>query len=188
MLFAPRLECLDTRRLRDIGWPMFGIRPYALIVDREEASRARMAALLRDSGFVVAAFRDGRAALAARPVDIAIIARDFCGAEDGLVGVRQMRDGEPRTKLLFAGSAAALPAAPGPCSGHAVTQPFDKRRFLSAVFELLARDAGAADQREAAEFGLMAARLACLRSRRARFGGDADCDPASEAGRFEATG
>jgi DNA-binding response OmpR family regulator len=177
--------------LRDIGWPMFGIRPYALIVDGEETSRARMAALLRESGFVVAAFRDGRAALsafAARTVDIAIIARDIRATEEGLAVVLRICDCAPHTKLLFAGPAEALPAATGPCSGHAVTQPFDKRRFLSAVFELLARDAGAADQREAAEFGLMAARLACLHSQRARFGGDIDGHPASEAGGFEAIG
>jgi DNA-binding response OmpR family regulator len=160
---------------------MFGIRPYALIVDREETSRARMTALLRESGFVVAAFRDGWAALsalAARPVDIAIIAQDVCETEGGLIVVRQMRDCEPHTKVLFVGSTKALPAVSGPCSGHAVTRPFDKRRFLSAVFDLLARDTSAAEQREAAEFGLMAARRACLRSRRARFGGEVADHPA----------
>ena len=160
---------------------MFGHRPYALIIDRQDASRARMAALLRESGFAVAAFRDGRAALsvlAARPVDIAIIARDVGETADGLIVVRQIRDGEPRTKVLFVGPATALPVASGPCGGHAVTRPFDKRRFLSAVFELLARDTSAAEQREAAEFGLMAARLACLRNRQARFGGEVADHPA----------
>lgn len=152
---------------------MFRIRPHALIVDREDASRVRMTSLLRENGFVVAAFRDGRAALGAltaRPVCIAVIARDVRETEDGLILLRRLRDRESHTKVLFAGSAAVLPAAPGPCGGPAVTQTFDKRRFLSAVFELLARDTSAADQRVAAEFGLMAARLACLQSRRVEGG------------------
>ncbi len=157
--------------------------PYALIVDRDDASRGRMVALLRESGFVVAAFRDGRAALSAvavRPVDIAVVAGEVCEGEDALALARQIRDGQPETKVLFAGSAEALPAASEARSGHAVTRPFDKRRFLSAAFELLARGGSIAAQREAAELGLMAARLACLRSRLAGFGSAADGHPLHE--------
>jgi len=147
---------------------MFDTRPYALIVDRDEESRARITAALRESGFVVAAFRDSRgalAALAARPVDIAVIAGQFAEGEDALAAARQMRHCQPGGKMLFAGTADALPPAPGPNSGHAVTRPFDKRRLLSAVLELLARDGDVALRRDEAELGLMAARLACLRSR-----------------------
>ncbi|HWB49797.1 MAG TPA: hypothetical protein VG651_11860 [Stellaceae bacterium] len=147
---------------------MFGTRPHALIVEPDEQGRARMAALLRDSGFVVAAFRAERgalAALAARPADMAVIAGELAEGEDALATACRLRRCRPETKLLFCGAAAALPASPGPGSGHAVTRPFDKRRFLSAVFELLARGDRATERRDEAELGLMAARLACLRSR-----------------------
>ena len=148
---------------------MFDTRPYALIIDRDEESRARMTALLREAGFVVAAFREGRgalSALAARPVDIAVIVGQFAEGEDALAVARQMRHCRPGCKILFAGAADCLPAAPGAGSGLAVTAPFDKRRFLSAVFELLARGDNSRDRRDEAELGLMAARLACLRSQR----------------------
>jgi DNA-binding NtrC family response regulator len=151
---------------------MLDTRPYALIIDRDEESRARMTALLRESGFVVAAFRESRgalSALAARAVDIAIIAGQFAEGEDALAAARQMRHCRPGCKILFAGAADALPAAPGAGSGLAVTTPFDKRRFLSAVFELLARGSNSRDRRDEAELGLMAARFACLRNQRGGF-------------------
>jgi DNA-binding response OmpR family regulator len=153
---------------------MFDTRPYALIVDRDEEGRARMTALLRETGFVVAAFREGRSALAAiatHQVDIAVIAGQLPEGEDALAVARQMRHCRPGCKVLFAGAADAMPASPGPASGHAVTRPFDKRRFLSAVFELLARDGKSAQRRDEAEFGLMTARLACLNSRLAGIAG-----------------
>jgi DNA-binding response OmpR family regulator len=151
---------------------MFDTRPYALIVDRDEDSRARIAALLRESGFVVAAFHDGRgalAALAARPVDIAIVAGEAADGEDALAVAERLRHCRPGCRVLFAGPADAMPASPGADSGHAVTRPFDKRRLLSAVFELLARGNDAAERRDEAERGLMAARLACLRRRQSGF-------------------
>jgi DNA-binding response OmpR family regulator len=149
---------------------MLDTRPYALLVDRDEEGRARITALLRESGFVVAAFRENRgalAALAARSADVVIIAGQFAEGEDALVVARQVRHYRPASKVLFAGAADALPAEPGRNSGLAVTRPFDKRRLLSAVFELLARDGNAAARHDEAELGLMAARLACLRSRQA---------------------
>jgi DNA-binding response OmpR family regulator len=148
---------------------MFDTRPHALLVEPDDEIRARAAALLRESGFVVAAFGESPAALAAlsvRPVDIAIVAGQCDEGEDALAVARQVRHCRPGTKVLFAGAARALPAAPGADSGHAVTRPFDKRRFLSAVFELLARDGQPGVRHDEAEFGLMEARLACLRSRR----------------------
>ena len=151
---------------------MFDRRPYALLVDRDEEGRARMTSSLRESGFVVAAFRESRGALAAlvaRPVDIAVLAGQLGEGEDALSTARQIRHCQPASKLLFAGAADALPAAPGPQTALAVTRPFDKRRFLSAVFELLARDGDAAARRDEAEHGLMAARLACLRNRQLGF-------------------
>jgi DNA-binding response OmpR family regulator len=151
---------------------MFDTRPYALIVDRDEESRARMTASLRESGFVVAAFRESRGALAAlatRPVAIVILAGQVSEGEDALSAARQIRHCRPDSKLLFTGAADALPALPVSQTALAVTRPFEKRRFLSAVFELLARDGDAAARRDEAEFGLMAARLACLRNRQLGF-------------------
>jgi DNA-binding response OmpR family regulator len=147
---------------------MFDTRPYALIVDRDDESCARITAVLRESGFVTAAFGESRgalSALAARAADIAVIAGQVPEGEDALAVARQMRHCRRGSKVLFAGAADALPAAPGANSGHAVTTPFDKRRFLSAVFELLARGGNADQRRAEAELGLMAARLACLSSR-----------------------
>ena len=148
--------------------PMFDTRPHALIVDRDPDTRGRMTNLLRERGFVVAAFRDSRGALAAltaRPVDIVVLAGEMVEGEDALVTARQMRDCRPGARIVFTGAADAMPAAPGPWSGHAVTRPFDKRRFLSAVFELLSRGDPARARHDEAELGLMAARFACLRSR-----------------------
>jgi len=151
---------------------MFATRPHALIVDRDEETRARLTTLLRENGFVVAAFRDSRGAIAAqaaRAADIVILAGQVSEGEDALEIAGHMRICRPGSKVLFVGAADALPAAPGPHSGHAVTQPFDKRRFLSAVFELLARGGDTEGSSDEAEFGLMAARLACLRSRQLGF-------------------
>ena len=164
------------RNLHDISHVMFDTRPCALVVDRDEEGRAQMTSSLRESGFVVAAFRESRgalAALAARPVDIVILAGQLSEGEDALSTARQMRHYRPASKLLFAGAADSLPAAPGPQTALAVTRPFDKRRLLSAVFELLARDDDTAARRDEAELGLMAARLACLRNRQLGFAGDA---------------
>lgn len=162
---------------------MFDTRPYALIVDPDEESRARIAALLRESGFVVTAFRESRGAvvaLAARLTDIAIIAGQVADGEDSLAAAQQLRHCHPGAKVLFVGSADAMPASPGPDSGHAVTYPFNKRRLLSAVFELLARDGSDAERRDEAERGLMAARLACLRRRQSGFAGWAVLDTAHQ--------
>ena len=76
---------------------------------------------------------------------------------------------------------SALPTGADEDTGHAVTRPFDKRRFLSAVFELLSRDGDDADHRDEAEQGLMAARLACLRNQRAASAGNAT-DKIEESG------
>jgi DNA-binding response OmpR family regulator len=168
---------------------MFDTRPYALIVDRDEDGRARIAALLREAGFVVAAFRESRGALAAlavRPVDIAIVSGDAAEGEDALATARQMRHCRPGSRVLFTGPADAMPASPGPDSGHAVTRPFDKRRLLSAVFELLARGGDIAERRKDAEMGLMAARLACLRSRLPGFEGWSTAAPLDIAFEIEA--
>jgi DNA-binding response OmpR family regulator len=154
---------------------MIDTRRHVLIVERDADTRARLAAALRESGFVVAAFRDSRGALAAlavRPVDLAVVAGHAPEGEDALAVARRMRHCRPGCKVLFTGAADALPAAPGPGSGHAVTRPFNKRRLLSAVFELLARDAADRQHRDAAEMALLAARLACLRSRQTGFCGD----------------
>jgi DNA-binding response OmpR family regulator len=147
---------------------MFNTRPYALVIDRDEEIRMRMTALLRESGFVVAAFRESRgalAALAARPVDVAIVAGQLANGEDAAAVARQLRHCRPGSKVLFTGAADALPAEPDAESGEVMTRPFDSRRFLSAVFGLLAGDSEESGLAREAEFGLMTARLACLGSR-----------------------
>ena len=90
---------------------MFANRPCALIVDRDAAGRARMTGLLRENGFIAAAFRDGGgalAALAARAVDVIVLAGEVSEGEDALALARQMRRCRPGSRVLFAGAAPTL--------------------------------------------------------------------------------
>jgi DNA-binding response OmpR family regulator len=147
---------------------MFETRPYALIIDRDQASRAQLTTLLRECGFVVAGFGESRgalAALAAGPADLAVVAGYQPDGSDALAVARQIRHCRPESKVLFTGAPGGLPADPGPISGCAVTRPFDQRRFVSAMLALLERDGDAADRRNEAELSLIEAELSCLYNR-----------------------
>jgi len=149
---------------------VFETRPHALLIDRDETSRARLAGALRECGFVAAAFRDSRGALAALagfPAELAVIAAYQAGGGDALAAARQLRHCRPASRILFAGAAATLPCAiERDGGGAALTQPFDKRRFVGAVLDMVSGDADATACREAAELGLVEAELACLDRRR----------------------
>lgn len=141
---------------------------YALVIDRDSEARQRLSALLTEAGFLVAGFavtREALAALAARPAALAVIAGRLPDGSDGFAAARQVRRCRSDLKVLFIAAAGAVPTAPGSDDGHVVTEPFDRRRFLGAVFELLARGEPEARGRREAELGLVEAKLACLASR-----------------------
>jgi DNA-binding response OmpR family regulator len=140
----------------------------ALIIDSDGEARNLTAATLSEAGFVVSGFaqpRSALAAMAARPVELAVIASRLPDGSDGFSAARLLRHGHRGLKVLFTANTGALPAMHGVNDGYVVTHPFDRRRFLGSVFELLGRgQTGSIDQR-AAEIGLAQAELACLFSR-----------------------
>jgi DNA-binding response OmpR family regulator len=141
--------------------------PYALVIDCDGDARKLASAALSEAGFVVAGFAQPRgalAALAARPAELAVIAGRLPDGSDGFAAARQMRHCQSELKVLFTAAAGVLPAMHGGNDGHVVTQPFDRRRFLGSVFELVARGEMEAGDRRAAELGLVEAELACLAS------------------------
>ncbi len=146
--------------------------PYALVIDGDSEARRLAAASLGEAGFVVAGFthpRGALAALAVRPADLAVIAGRLADGSDGFAAARQLRHCQSGLKVLFTASAgvppAGIPAAGGLNDGYVVTRPFDRRRLLGSVLELVARGEADAGDRRAAELGLVEAELACLASR-----------------------
>lgn len=142
--------------------------PYAFVIDRDSEARKATLRLLGEAGFVVAGFAETRgalAAVAARPAALAVIAGYLPDGGDGFAAARQARLYQRDLKVLFTAASGAAAVAPESLNGHVVTRPFDKRRFLGAVFELLARDDGD-DHQRAAELGIVEAELSCLVSRR----------------------
>ena len=109
--------------------------------------------------------RGALAALAVRPADLAVIAGRLADGSDGFAAARQLRHCQSGLKVLFTASAGFPPAAGGLNDGYVVTRPFDRRRFLGSVLELVARGEADAGDRRAAELGLVEAELACLASR-----------------------
>ncbi len=148
---------------------MSNLTPFALVVDSDSDARKLAVAALSEAGFVAAGFarpRGALATLAARPPELAVIAGHLPDGSDGVAAARQMRLCERSTlKVLFTAAAGISPAMPGPLDGHVVTRPFDRRRFLAAAFELVARDNLQAGDHRAAELGLAEAELACLSRR-----------------------
>jgi DNA-binding response OmpR family regulator len=142
--------------------------PYALVIDCDSEARRLAAASLGEAGFVVAGFahrRGALAALAVRPADLAVIAGRLADGNDAFAAARQLRHCQSGLKVLFTASAGFPPAAGGLNDGYVVTRPFDRRRFLGSVLELVARGEADAGDRRAAELGLVEAELACLASR-----------------------
>ena len=146
---------------------MTEIGPRILVVDDEGDERTQIASVLREAGFaVVAAARDGAAeALAGARFAAAVIALpDAEGAEF----LRSARRRHPGLRALLVVEPAALRLVEEDCV-TLVKRPFDPRELLGCVFAVVLRE----DERDAApahdhiaEFGIAAARLACLHNRR----------------------
>lgn len=145
-------------------------RPTILVVDNDRDERAAIAAALREAGFGVAAAardRGATAALERKRFAAAIIALPDGGVEF----LRRARRRQPGLQALIILEPAAMRSVD---AGEAfVARPIDPRQLLSRIFELVLREP---EERlphgNAAEFGIAAAKLACLYRRRAAAAAD----------------
>jgi len=146
---------------------MAGKRPTILVVDDDWDERVIIAAVLRDAGFAVvsAAHDRGVRALPAH--------EDFAAAvialpeEDAVEFQRYLRRHQPGLRALIVIEPAATRFVDAD-EDTLLTRPFDPGQLLGCIFELVLREAedGTPYHSHAAEFGIAAARLACLDSRR----------------------
>ena len=148
---------------------MAGTRPTILVVGDDRNERVVIAAVLGDAGFTVMAAvhdRGARAALRREPFAAAVVA---LREEPRLAFTRYLRRRHPGLRALIVIEPTATRLADTD-DDVVVTRPFDPRRLLGRVFELVLRqDDGARphpSHRQAAELGIGAAKLACLDSRR----------------------
>jgi hypothetical protein len=134
-------------------------KPSAVIVERDPERRARLAAVLRDTGFaVVANSPDPDLDDTGHPWELAVV-----GGEPE--PARRLRDRHPGIKLLLVQSGTDMDAAD--TTGIAlVAGAFDERRVRAAALALMAPDATEAAGKRTAELGIVAAQLACLFARR----------------------
>jgi DNA-binding response OmpR family regulator len=146
---------------------MAGGRPTILVVDDDWDERAAIAALLRQAGFaVVAAPHDlgARAAMTEERFAAAVIALP---EQNRVAFRRHARRRQPGLRALIVVEPAAVRFVDAD-GDTVVARPFDARQLLGGMFELVLRDGE--DTRpqhsHAAEFGIAAAKLACLDSRR----------------------
>jgi CheY-like chemotaxis protein len=170
----PRKQCLNFRRVRYPGTldreandAMAGRGPTILVVDDDLDERVVIAAVLRDAGFAVVAAAHGRGAralLARERFAAAVIALP---EEDGVEFQRHLRRHQPNLYALIVIEPAATRFADAD-GDTLLSRPFDPGHLLGCVFELVLREAedGTPCHSHAAEFGIAAARLACLGSRR----------------------
>jgi DNA-binding response OmpR family regulator len=144
---------------------MAGGGPTILVVDNDRDERAAIAAALRAAGFgVVAAARDRGAGAALRRERFA--AAVIALPDGGAAFLRRARRRQPGLPALLVIEPAALVDAG---DDTVIARPFDPCHLLSRAFELVLRepeDRGP-HHRHAAEFGIAAAKLACLHRRRA---------------------
>jgi DNA-binding NtrC family response regulator len=150
---------------------MAGKGPSILVVAADRDERALLLATLRQAGFsVVAPAAGGRGAVAALRWErfaAAVIALPDRAAHDALDMAHGIQPGLPAVMIVDA--AAAWVADENVAT--LIRRPLDPQRLLGSVVELVLRDEDAATPAPrndaAAELGIAAARLACLRHRRA---------------------
>jgi DNA-binding NtrC family response regulator len=145
---------------------MTGIGPNILVVASDGHERAHIVATLGDAGFAVIAASGVSGALAA-------LARDDCAVAvlapqaDDIALFRAAQRWRPALPVVLVLPPAARRIAD---TGDVtiVRRPFDPRQILGCVFELVLREGPPAVRQHsrAAEFGIAAAQLACLDSRR----------------------
>ncbi len=144
-------------------------RPSILVVAVDRHERGLIATVLRGAGFAVVAAAAQRGAWAAMGRERFAAAVIALPDGEGSGFLRQARCRQPDLPALVVVEPAALPLVDEDCA-TLVKRPIDPRRLLGCAFELVLRGAEPAtapDHGHAAEFGIAAAKLACLDNRRA---------------------
>jgi DNA-binding NtrC family response regulator len=148
---------------------MAGKGPSILVVADSWNERVLIAATLREAGFAAVAAAEPEAAIAASRRDLFAAAVIAVAEDDDVALVRELRCWQPGLPALLVLDAAAMDLVDDDCA-TIVKRPFDARQLLGCVFELVLRDdetqGAALRHSHAAELGIAAARLACLRNRR----------------------
>ena len=143
---------------------MAGSGPTILVVDNDRDERLAIVAALRQAGFAVAAVhqRHAGAALMRQRFAAAVIALPDGGA--GLL--HRARRRQPGLPALIVVEPLATRLVDDD-DDILVARPVDPRQLLAAAFELVLREDRDARRHHshAAEFGITAAKLACLYSR-----------------------
>jgi DNA-binding response OmpR family regulator len=142
--------------------------PRILVVDGDWDERTLIASVLREAGFEVVATAHDHGALAVLSRESFAAAVIALPDDEGIEFLRQARCREPELKALLVVEPAALRLVDGDC-GTLVKRPFDPRELLGCVFALVLREGereSAVGHGHVAEFGIAAARLACLHNRR----------------------
>ena len=142
--------------------------PRILVVDDEWDERQLIASVLRDAGFQVVATTQDRGAAAATAGPCFAAAVIALPGDEGIAFLRQARRRQSGLKALIVVEPAGLRLFEEDC-GTLVKRPFDPRELLGCVFAMVLREdepAALSAHGEVAEFGIAAARLACLQNRR----------------------
>jgi DNA-binding response OmpR family regulator len=146
---------------------MAGQRPGILVVDDDRDERAVIASVLREAGFAVVAAAPDRSARIAMTRECFAASVIALPEGDGVEFLRHARRWQPGLKALIVIEPAAIRFVDED-DDTLVTRPLDARRLLGCVFELVLREDEDTPPHHghAAEFGIAAAKLACLDSRR----------------------
>ena len=146
---------------------MTGPRPGILVVDGSRRERTLIASVLSEAGFAVVAAAEEHSAsavLGGERFAAAVIALPSGG---GIEFLHRARNRQPGLKGLVVVEPAAMRFVDEDFS-TLVKRPIDPRRLLGCVFELVLReddDAAAPHHNRVAEYGIAAAKLACLHNR-----------------------
>lgn len=141
--------------------------PSILVVTNDWGERVLIASTLRGAGFAVVTATDEHSAEPAlrregfAAVVIALPERR------GTEFLHRARGIDRGLRGLVVLGAAEMPLLDEECA-TLIKRPFDTRELLGCLFELVLREEASADplpHSAAAEFGIAAARLACLRNR-----------------------
>lgn len=146
---------------------MAGTGPTILVVDDDCDERAAIASMLREAGFAVVAAAPDRSARVAMTRECFAALVIALPEADGVEFLRHARRWQPGLKALIVIEPGAMRCVDED-DDTLVTRPFDPRRLLGCVFELVLREDEdpTPHHSHAAEFGIVAAKLACLDSRR----------------------
>jgi len=140
-----------------------------VLVAGDHTERGRIASALQAKQLAVVAVEDHRAAidvLNSRAVDLAVIAHPKCGEPGVSAALRAARRLRPALKALLIVEPDFDRPSDLDCDGI-VVRPFDEARLASRICDLLLHEGRgvSAHAESVAEFGIGAARLACLNAR-----------------------